>query len=326
MPERTVITEATQIGVESTPGTAVPATRRLRSVSFNLDPEFNARIFRPSGNKFPSIAAPGKEWVGGDLEGAGDYNEIVYPLAGILGPPVTTTPSGATTARQHVFEVLPAALQDPMTMTVEKGSAVRAERSSYVAVNEFGVTINRDEITLDGSIMGRRLEDGATLTAGATAVPLQPILPQHVSVYFDPTFAAIGATKLLRVLEVAHSLGDRFGSLWPLDAAQESYVTLYEVEPSAEATLTQVADAAGMSHLARARSGATGYLRIEAIGPIIEAAIAYTYRIDLPVKVTDFGYGDSDGLKTVEWTFGWFDDADAGNAGEITVINTVNAL
>ncbi len=326
MAERTIITEATQIGVEATSGTAVAASRRLRTVGFNLDPEFESRQFRPSGNKYPAINSPGKEWVGGDVEGAGDYNELIYPISGLLGPATITTPTGGATSRQHLWNIAPAAAQDPKSFTVEKGSTVRAERSVYVILNSLGLTFNRDEITLEGDLIGRRLEDGVALTASPTTVALSPILPQHISVYFDTTFAGLGTTKLTRVVEAGFNVGDRFGTLWPLDAAQDSYVAVYEGEPSSEVTLHQVADAAGMAHLPRARAGTTGYLRIGAVGPIIEGAIPYSLQIDVPVKVTDYGYGDADGLKTAEWTFGLFDDASQGSAGTIRLVNILTAL
>jgi len=324
MPERTTITEGVQIGVEATPGTATPANKRLRTIGFTFDPEFNVRVFRPSGNKFPAIAAPGKEWMGGAVEGAADYNELLYAIAMILGAPTSVA---AGTGTKHTWAVAPSAIQDPKTMTIEMGSTVRAEKSAGCALNDFGITYNRDEVNVEGALIGKALTDGITLTPTPAVIALQPLLPQHVSVYFDTTFATIGTTKLLRVLEAAHSLSSRFGTLWPLDAAQPSYVTLYEVEPSSEARLVQVADAAGMSHLARARAGDTGYLRIESVGPVIGAG-PQTYKLaaDLPVKVTDFGYGDSDGLKTAEWTFQWFDDATAANAGKLELTNTVPTL
>lgn len=324
MPERTTVTETVQIGVETTPGTSVPANKRLRTIGFTFDPEYNARIFRPSGSKFPSISAPGKEWMGGSVEGAADYNELLYPFAMILGAP---TDVAAGTGTKHTWLVQPAAIQDPKTMTVEMGSSVRAEKSSGLALNDFAMTYTREECNVDGAVIGKALVDGITLTPTPTLIPLNPLLPQHVSVYFDTSFATIGTTKLLRVLEASHGLSSRFGALWPLDSAQPSYVSLYEIEPGSEARLVQVADAAGMSHLPRARAGTTGYLRIESVGPIIGAGPqTCKLTVDLPVKVSDFGYGDSDGLKTAEWTFQWFDDQAAANAGKIELTNEVNAL
>ena len=324
MPERTTVTETVQIGVEATPGTSVPASKRLRTIGFTFDPEYNARVFRPSGSKFPAISAPGKEWMGGAVEGAADYNELIYPFSMILGPPASA-PAG--TGHKHTWLVNPSAIQDPKTVTAEVGSAVRAEKSSGLALNDFAITYNRDECNVDGALIGKALVDGITMTPTPALIPLNPLLPQHVSVYFDAAFAGIGTTKLLRVLEASHGLTSRFGALWPLDSAQPSYVTLYEIEPGSEARLVQVADAAGMAHLPRARSGATGYLRIESVGPIIGAGPQTAkLTVDLPVKVTDFGYGDSDGLKTAEWTFQWFDDEAAANAGKIELTNEVASL
>lgn len=326
MPERTQITEATQIGKETTAGTGVAANRKLNSIGIMLDPQYEANVFRPSGNKFPTVAAPGKEWVGGSIEGAADYNEVIWPLSMLLGAPAITTPATGTNSREHLWTVSGSAAADPVTYTVERGSSVRAEKASYVAANALSIAFSRDEVAISGEVIGQRLQDAITLTGSPTSAALIPVLPSQVSVYWDTTYGGIGTTKLLRVINAGYGLSSRFGSLWPLDSAVTSYLSLYEVEPSSEVTLSMVADAAGMGPLTNARAGTTGYLRISAIGGIAEAALTYELRIDIPAKVTDWGYGDADGLKTADWTFQSFADVTAGFAQRILVRNMITAL
>ena len=329
MPERTSVTQVTQIGKEATPGTAVAANIRLRSMGIDLSPDGAIDVFRATGSKFPALAAMGKEWAGGGVDGRATYTELGYPLSMLLGAPTTTTPALFVNARQHVWQIAPVVAQDPITYTVEKGSAVRAHRSPYLFLPEFGMDISRDSVEVNGSAMARRIEDGVSLTAAPTLVDLVPILPSQVSVYFDEDHGDLGTTKLLRVLSAGWNIGSRFGTLWPLDAAQASFVAAYEVEPSSEVTLVQEADAAGMSHLPRMRAGQTGYLRLEAVGAEIDTGVptsAYRFTADLPVKVTDVpDFGDTDGLSTAEWGFQLFDDEAAGNAGVLTLINDIAA-
>ena len=330
MPERTTITQVTQIGLETTPGTAVPANKRLRSVSIELSPDGNIDTFRASGSKYPALASLGKEWAGGDIEGRATYTELLYLFAGLLGDPTTSTPGGATLARQHQWLIQPTALQDGRAFTVEKGSSVRAHRAPYSVINELGLEFSRESIEVSGSLMARRVEDGVSLTAGPTLLALEPILPSQVSVYLDPLWANLGTTKLIRVLGASFNIGDRFGALWPLDSAQPSYAATFEIEPSSEIGLTMEADAAGMGILPTMRNGTEAALRIEAKGAEIDVGVAlsaYRLTLDLPVKVTELpDMSDQDGVYGVEWTYSLFDSALAASAGRIQLVNAITAL
>lgn len=329
MPDQTTTTQKVQIGVEAVPGTLVPATKRLLSLDLSLGAQGDINTFRPSGSKYPAIAAMGKEWAGGDVEGWPTYTELLYIVSNVLGAPTSTAPGGATIAMEHVWPIRSSALNTPKTWSVEKGSDTLARKAGYGLFTELGLTYNRDEISLDGSFMARIMDAAATLTAltGEDELDLVPILPREVSIYLDSTFATIGTTKLLRVLEASWSLGDQYTGLWPLDAAQSSFAATYEGEPSSEVGLTLGADAVGYGLLAPMRAGETRYLRIEAIGGEIEAGQNYEFTVDLPVKVTDVpDESDDDGLETLEYGFELFHDSDMGNAGSILLRNGIAAL
>lgn len=318
MAERTSITQIVQIGPEVTPGTAVAATRKLSSVAINLSPDGNVNKYRAAGNKFPSIAALGKEWTGGDLEGAPTYTELMYLLSMILGLP-TTTGAGPYT---HVWDIKTSDPQDPKSFTCEYGSSVRAHRSAGLVLPELGISINREEASLSGSVMAKAIEDGFTLTAALSAMALRPMLPNQFSIYSDATQAALGTTKLLRALNADFTLGNRFSALWPINAAETSYATTYEGEPSSDLSLTVEADAAGMGYLPVMRSGDSRFIRIEAVGTGDDQ-----FTMDLSVKVDDmFDFTDEDGIYAAEWEFGLFADPTWGKAGEITLVNDIAAI
>jgi hypothetical protein len=58
VPDRYIATEVVELGMESTPGTAVPTTVRLQGVSVELDTSLEVDQFGPAGLLWNSIAAP----------------------------------------------------------------------------------------------------------------------------------------------------------------------------------------------------------------------------------------------------------------------------
>lgn len=313
MPERSALTETTQIGVETVLGTAVAATRRLAAADISLAISTEADEFRPSGQKFTTLVTQLKEWTEGDIEGRLTYDELVYLLSANVG---TATVAATTPAGGFLWTFSPNVTDADAVkgLTVEVGatsSAVRAHRAPYVLVTELGWKIERDGAPeISGSVMGQRLEDGITPTAGATVVTGGPVPVQvgTVCVFMDtaaPTNAAM-ATKLTRVRSVEWSYGDRFNPVWVLDCQVPGFVAHVEAEPSAEFKVTMEADAQGMGLLTLLRAGDTRYFRVEATGPQIAAGppiVNHLFRFDVGVKLTDVGsFDDDDGLVVIEWT------------------------
>lgn len=328
MAERSSISQVVQLGVESTPGTPVAATKRLRSLSIEPTPSMEFSTFRPMGQKYQALSILGKEMATASISGRAVFDEIVYPLASVLDTP-TITP-GADTGYSWHFAPSSTDEDAPETFTIEQGSSVRAHRFAYGLVNEFGFTINRDAFELSGSMMGYAIEDGVALTTSPapTLLPLVPILPQNVCVYVDDTFASIGTTKLGRLLNLEWTVSDRYGPLWTIDCEEDSFVTHVETEPSMTATIMVEADAAGMAFLADARNGETKYFRIHAHGPAIGAGTdEYEFTMNLAGKISDTGgFSDQDGVYAIEWSFVAVHDADIGGPMDVTVVNSLAAL
>lgn len=329
MPERSTISQNVQVGVETTSGTAVAATKRLTSLTIRPGVQADVKTFRPQGTKFATVTALGKESSAAAIEGQPVYDELVYPLSGLLGAAVITTPdgAGAPTGRLWTFSPSSTAEDTPKTFTVEVGSSVRAHRIAYGLVTDLTIGGNRDELSVGGSMIGQALQDGITLTAGPTDLPLVPILPSQVSVYLDTTSGGLGGTKLTRVLSWEWAVGSKYAPLWVVDAAVPSFAAHLESEPSAAAQLTVEADAAGMALLTLLRSGATRFLRIEAIGATIGAAVTYRLRIDQAVKVSAVAdFTDEDGVYAIQFTLAAVHDGTWGKAMQVSLQNTTAAL
>lgn len=325
--ERATISQIVQIGVETTPGTPVAATKRLQALGIEPSPNVDIQTFRPMGSKFQTIAQAGRDFVTAGLSGRATYNEIIYALSSVLKSTTPTTPADAG-AREWLFEPASYGVDVPKTFTVEHGDG-RGDRFAHGIVTDFEIGFSRDEITLGGTMLGKALEDPFTLTtAGITALAAVPIHPDDVSVYMDATSAGLGTTKLLRVLEASFSITNRFGALWVLDRAQSSFVATVELEPTLQLGLTLEADAQGMGLLANARAGDTRFLRIECVGPLI-TSLNHELRIDMAGKIAEVGdFSDQDGVYAVGFTFnGVHHDAwGTGKALSVLARNTVTTL
>ena len=152
------------------------------------------------------------------------------------------------------------------------------------------MSFGREESTISGTAIGTALADGITLTATPTEVALVPVTGPQISVYAEDTVAALtGASPLTGAVSVEWSLTNRFGPAWFLNGENE-YSQHVELEPTLEVTLMQEADAEGMELLPIMRTGATKYIRIEAVGAVIGAGPdTYKLTIDTACKVTDVG-------------------------------------
>lgn len=157
------INQRTQIGVEVTPGTAVPATKELLALSFEIGAKADTLKFRPKGRKFHTIVVPNKEWTEAKVSGVATYNELVYPLAMILGYSAPVQ-QGATAAYKWTFAPSATARDAVIALTAEQGSAERAQRLARVTMRDFGIDFSRDGIELSGAAFGNALEDGIQMS------------------------------------------------------------------------------------------------------------------------------------------------------------------
>jgi len=338
---RSTVNQTVQVGLETTPGVAVPANRRLGSLSLALSPASENSVFRPKGTKYPTVVAANQEWAEGDVEGQPTYDEIVVPLSSVFTQAVVAEVmdgATATGAFQWTFSPNSTGADTPRTFTVEEGDAATAERVNHVLITEFGLEISRSEISMSGSAIGQRAEAGVTMTANPTAYAdeLVPILPGQVSLFVaeDPADLGTEDSRQATVLSANPSIGGRFNPVWYLNALKPSFSSYVEApEPDFTMEYMVEADDAGMAWVDRFRNGRTMFVRIAAEGPVIyEGATAdddvrYALAWDFAVKVSEPGEkSDEDGVYAIQPTLQVVHDAAWGRATQITVTNTVAAL
>lgn len=346
MPERSSVAQVSQIGLEATPGTAVAATRRLGSLSITPSISAETEMFRPEGLKFPTVQVLNREWAEVDVEGTPTFEEVIIPLSGAVDTAVVSAIlDGATptTAHEWVFTPDSLAADDPKTFTLERGqSGVQAERYTHMLFTAFGLEVSRGGVSLSGSGLAKAAERDATPTPGLQPpAVLTPISPGMFSVYMADTHADLEnagasdpAQRLGRVINANPSIEDRYNPAWFVNHTEPSFTTFVENPDGAGGTfgLTVEADDAGMGHLDTLRSGATKFVRVEALGPVIYNAgtqldLRYMFRWDMAVKVENAeGFGDEDGIYAIPWTLRPVHDSTWGKAQQITVRNKTAAL
>ena len=337
MAERSAITQSCQIGLETVPGTLVACPKRLGSMGISPGPAIDSTKLRPTGTKYPVAQILGKEWTEADLDGSAVYTELPYAWASVLSAPTVSAitdagdPTGAT---RWLFTSNTYGDDAPKTFTVEQGSAFRAHRFGNGIITEYSWEWSRGEIELGGSMLGKAIEDGVTLTASPTMLPQVPVRPADLSVYMDGSSGALGTTKLLRTLKGEFTVGDRYNPLWVVDAAQTSFVSTVEGEPTVEFKMTQMADAAGMASLVAMRNGTTKFLRLQGTGPNIYTGsggspliVNHQCTIDMAGQVSDVSpFDEEDGVFALEWTFTAVHDPTWAKALQVEVITTTSAL
>lgn len=328
MPERASIFQTTQIGVESTPGTSVAASKALQSLGITLGIKPDIKTFRAAGRKYKALAVMGKEWTAGKLDGLATYSEIIYPLSSLVNY-AAPVQQGATPAYLWTFSSDTDGPDTVKTFTIEQGSSVRAHKCTYGQMVSLSGSISREEFRLSGDLIGQALTDGITMTTTPTLLDLVPILPTDFDVFTADTQAGLAAASALeRVLSVEWNLGDRFAPIWPLGTANGTgFPAMVEKEPATAVKIMMEADAAGMDLLTNMRAGSVFFLRLKAVGDLIDTTYYYTYQHDFCLRVTGVDeFSDEDGLYAIGWNCELFHDATWGKAFEIQITNEQTAL
>lgn len=164
MSERLSVNQRIQIGKEDSPGTAVPAVRRLRSFEFAPRVRSEFQTHRPEGGKRVAASMLVREWTEVAISGLATYSEIGYALASMVGLPETESLGGGV--YRHRFRSRDLEPDLLASYTCEYGSPVRAFRFAGMRLGTFGLRTTPEEVQTHGRAYALPLEDGIALTAG----------------------------------------------------------------------------------------------------------------------------------------------------------------
>jgi hypothetical protein len=330
-PERASVNQRVQVGAESLTalGTAVAANKTLLPFTFQFGASFDLATYMATGHKYPVVQEANEEWVDGSMSGSGCYNTLVYPLAGAMG---TTTPvaSGiSTTAKDWVYTPPIAGIKEPQTYTFEQGDGTTAEKLAYGLYTQFGYKFDRKSFEVSGTILAHQLQTGITMTSSPTNVALAPIVANQINVYMDDTQAGLGTTQALKFISGDYTMDGIYGPAWFVNRANASFSNHVDLAPKSTFKILLEADATGMALLSSVRAGVLKYIRVEAVGPVIDAgnSINDTFQHDMAVFVgKPDQFSDSNGVYAIGFECTIAEDPTWGKSQEVTLTNLITAL
>jgi hypothetical protein len=162
------VTELFQVGVESnTAMGAVPATRQMQTWKVDPSPDTAGKEIMQQGAKVDVGWVQGKEWATHKIDGTGSFDEIVYLLNMFLCQPTITplaTPTG-TPAQRWVHASKPFQPDTLTRLSGELGNGTRDISFPAMFGQELQIKIDRESLTLGGTLMSQAIVDPFTLTA-----------------------------------------------------------------------------------------------------------------------------------------------------------------
>lgn len=329
MAERESVLEGILVGVESSSGTAVDATRRLTTYALTPTIDREVTVNGNQGLKFGGVSQPGLDQTSWSYEGPLTYNESNFMLSTILGAP-TVAQIGTSTAYRFTFTPDIDGADTKKTLTVEQGSTQRAHEVTYFHTQSWGMKFNRSgEVTNSGTAMSQEISDDITLTNAATWSDITevPVIADQWDVYVDTTSASLGSTQFTRVFEAELNLNDWWSTISAINSSEPSWVeAVHNPDGKGELKLKVEANAQGMGLLTDLEPGTTKYIRLLATGGTLGTS-TYSFQIDGAWKMTKpDSFEDQDGVYALGWNFELVADTTWNKAIEFQVVNDLTAL
>lgn len=324
---RANVNRVVQVGVESTPGTAVAANKTLPTMNLQLSRSIDVQQFRAQGWKLPTAAPIVHDLGGGSLDGPMNFTEIVYPLSTIVTPAITT-PGGATLARKWLFTALASGANAFKTLTIQEGDSTAALQMAYSLLTEFGLNYSDGGATISGTLLGRT-PTTASLTGSPSAITQLPGTARGVDVYMDAIGGTIGTTKVASAKEATFNISNIQAPNWVLNTTYQSFIDTVEAVLTVAASFAMEFDAQARTlyDAVIAASNPVKLIRFLITGPLIESTTFYTLKLDFAAQVVGTEQRDLDGVWGYQFNLLPQYNSTFGNkAFEIELITTLTAL
>jgi hypothetical protein len=164
----TVIRRA-YIARETVPGTRKPPNQWLRGLNLRIQPQNTQADVRPGGLIVVTQRPTIMRWSQFTIAENSylDFRSVIYPLAGLMGLPVTSTPGGATLAREHLFTLDTSGTTARQSFSIASGfPGGTAEEALRCIWDSFSFGFKRDALpTVSGGGYGRTSDFSALLGA-----------------------------------------------------------------------------------------------------------------------------------------------------------------
>lgn len=328
------INSSTRIAVEATPGTA-PTTgfRQLQSVSLRPTPEVEIQKFKADGQRYTGVAIANREWATAALSGLPDFNELHYFFNMALKKSTPGLVPTATLAYLRNWSPAHNAPNDRDTITAQTINGAFVEAASYGTMDAFGLKADISNSEISGNMLFRRVLDSTNDSASAgtlaaTVLPQVPVSSSYWTIAMADTAAGLDAATPLGggslPFAFEYNLSSLAGAVFGLDGLLTFQETV-ELDQTSQLKLTMAYGTVALGLKQAMRTGQRKFIRLEAIGPEIEAGFPYSLTIDMCVLITAKpDDGDNQGAKALTWTFDLAYDATWEKAINVELVNAVS--
>lgn len=293
------INVTTQIGQEASVGTGTTAGKVLQSLQVMPGDKIATQQYRSTGHRFDAVVAVNQNWTEFGVKGAMLYTEPLYILENLFGVSTTTTPTGATLARQRVLTPALTGAIVPKTWIVQFGDATdNVNQFKYGMLTDGTFTWDREAgCTVDGKGIGQLTTTGNTFTASPTTLANQPVVGAQLNAYLDTTGAGLGVTQITdEINKIVLAVTGMKAPRWAMNRSYTSFGGHVDAPPKAEVKIDLYESSVTRAIVSNLKLGQTYFLRVDALGNLIEATTPnyfWSLKSDMAFKVTDItAWGD----------------------------------
>lgn len=318
-----------QLGVETTPGTPVAASKRLLDLMISFGPNMMTEFFRAHGYKYPTAGVRHRNYSIGKYEGALGYNSIVYALSSLFGHG-TVTQIGATAGYTWPIATNSSAADAFKTFTMQDGDASAAQQVANSAFTSLNIEFGEESLKINGDVIAGPIDNSATLTSSPTEIAEKPVSVADIDWYIDTTGAGLGTTKWTDVLRASLSIPAKVVPKMVQNTSYPGFRELVEVAVE-QSKLTIVAEnnsqTRGIYDAMNAKSLPFRFIRMKAVGDNIGASADYTVQGDLSMKLEKAEpLRNIMGVYAYQFDFRISHDKTWGKAMDWSVVNVLTAL
>ena len=274
----------TQIGIETTKGTGVAATKQLiGDLDFDEDQQFYRSPYpaslRATTGGAGVIVSKGTRF---KLQTELTAEEILWPMhLGIRGGLTPTSSSGdyTWTAAPETSTGIPTIAAASLEVAQSDGTTNHLiVNSTYVMCDGFDITYALNQpAMLDVSLFGRARETAAPTAALAPYTTREALVTPLTVVSIDTSYSGLGGTAITGIIRSAKwSYKTGFAPNYSLDGRSNKDFVKHRVSaPTATLSMLLELDATAATALATYRSNALTYVRLKTTGSVAAVAARY---------------------------------------------------
>lgn len=332
MTEGIVSLRKTQIGPESTAGTAVAATSVQRLLSNGAKDDRTVEFINEHIGYLPQVNRTAIPKLAASIafdDSPLTFEQAMYPFsAGIQT--VAATADGAGSGFIWAYSFPTTAVNTIKTYTIEHGDNIQAREMEYSFCESFTITFNAGEVVnISSNWIGRQWSN-VSFTGALTAPTVEEILTSKCRVFIDAATATAGTSQVTNtVLSGTLNVTTGWKAVWTADG--NLYFSFAKnTQPEITLDLTYEHNSSSETEYTAFVNQTPRNILLKFEGGTLASAGTYTYKTLLVSLLGTYetwdAFGEQDGNNTVSCSFRSAYESTASAFASITVVNEVASI